>query len=210
MQVKVCGITRTEDAVLCCRLGVQALGFNFYPKSSRYISPKRARRIGEALSPFVMRVGIFVNEGDVEKVWRDFEEAKMDAFQFHGDEDLQYCAQFDRLSVFKAIRVGGRIPPPEELDEFPIRAFLLDSFHPDKYGGTGMTADWKLAAGFARKYPTILSGGLNAGNVVEAVRKVRPLAVDVCSGVEAAPGIKDPEKLRAFMRVLRECEENVP
>lgn len=203
MRVKVCGITRTEDAALCCRLGVHALGFNFYKGSSRFIEPEQAKEIAAAVPPFVYRVGVFVNQSDVKEVRRTAERVGLHALQFHGEETPEYCRGFGPWPVIKAFRVGGDFSP-SLLWGFQVSAFLLDGFKPGEYGGTGVAAEWQMAAETAKTFPVILSGGLTVANVVEAVRRVEPLAVDVCSGVESEPGVKDPVKLEAFLQALRQ------
>jgi phosphoribosylanthranilate isomerase len=203
MRVKVCGITRSEDVHLCSRLGVHAIGFNFFPGSRRYVTPEAARKVARNSAPFLYRVGIFVNEPDIDKVKWIAAHAGLNALQFHGDESPAYCALFESCTVIKAFRVAADFRL-EVLESYPVCAVLLDGFRVAEFGGTGMCADWQLAAQAALRRQVILSGGLNAANVREAVRRVQPVAVDVCSGVESNPGIKDPIKLAEFMEALRE------
>lgn len=203
MRIKICGITRSEDVLLCARLGVHAIGFNFFPGSRRYVTPEAARKIAQDSAPFLYRVGIFVNETDIDKVKWIAAHAGLNALQFHGDESPAYCALFDSYPVIKAFRVAADFRL-EVLECYPVSAVLLDGFRKAEFGGTGMCADWQLAAQAAHRRQVILSGGLNAANVGEAVRQVQPVAVDVCSGVESMPGIKDPIKLAEFMEALQE------
>lgn len=202
MRVKVCGITREEDVLLCSRLEVQALGFNFYEPGSRYVDPDRARELAALAPPFTYRVGVFVNEDNVAKIRKIAEHVKLDALQFHGDESPDYCRRFAPWSVIKAFRMSAQFSP-KALRAYDVSAFLLDGFKPGCFGGTGVTADWQAAAATAKEYRVILSGGLTDANVVEAVRCVNPVAVDVCSGVELCPGMKDGDKLRSFLQALQ-------
>lgn len=207
-RIKVCGITRLEDAARCAELGVDALGFVFYEPSPRYIPPAAARRIMRGVPPFVSRVGLFVN-APREVVLAALAEAPLNLLQFHGDEDEAYCASFGRPYMKAA-----RMKPGVDLIEFAARfssadAILCDAFVAG-YGGAGKTFDWNLlppAATLAR--PLVLSGGLDDENVALAIRQVRPAAVDVSSGVEAAKGIKDHAKLKAFVEKVREADESI-
>jgi phosphoribosylanthranilate isomerase len=202
MRVKVCGITRLEDLELCGRLGVHAVGFNFYPGSSRYITPEEVRKALPSLAPFLYRVGVFVNEPDVDKVKWIAVQLGLHALQFHGDESPDYCSQFDPYPVIKAFRAGKDFRLAG-LNAFKVSSLLLDGYQEGKYGGTGVISDWQLAAEIAHCWPVVLSGGLDPDNVRAAVKQVQPMAVDVCSGVESAPGIKDPVKLSRFMEALQ-------
>lgn len=202
VRVKVCGLTRAEEARLAVSLGASALGFIFYPRSPRYVEPEKARRIVAALPPLVTTVGVFVNEAP-EEVARIVSEVGLDLVQFHGEESPEICARFFP-KVIKAVRLRGR----EDLARIKayrgvVRAVLLEPYVEGLPGGTGRTLDWDLACE-ARAFglPIILAGGLGPENVREAVLKVRPYAIDVNSGVEKAPGRKDPEKLRALFRAL--------
>lgn len=207
-RIKVCGITRAEDAACCAELGVDALGFVFYEPSPRYLTPAAACKISRATPPFVTRVGLFVN-APRDTVLAVLAEAPLHLLQFHGDEDEAYCASFGRPYLKAA-----RIKPGLDLLEFAARfpsadAILCDAFV-DGYGGAGKTFDWNLlppAGSLAR--PLVLSGGLDAANVGAAIGQVRPLAVDVSSGVEAAKGIKDHLKIKAFVEKVREADETI-
>jgi phosphoribosylanthranilate isomerase len=198
MKIKVCGITSYEDAKLALDLGADALGFNCFPPSPRYIDPQASRSIIRKLPPFGIAVGLFVNEADPSEVEQKARYMGVQVLQFHGDESPDYCRRFGKWAVIKAVRIGTE-PIPENLDEFPAQAFLLDSKDDALYGGTGKTFAWSLAEGIASLRPVILAGGLRADNVGEAIRRLNPYAVDVCSGVECRPGKKDPAKLRDFM-----------
>jgi phosphoribosylanthranilate isomerase len=196
-RVKVCGITNSEDALCAVRLGAMALGFVFYDKSPRFISPEDAGEIISQIPPFVTKVGVFVNaEADYLRWARDV--AGFDVYQFHGDETPELCAAFGE-NYIKAIRVkdAGSL---SAVDLYDTDAFLFDTYSPDAYGGTGENFSWDVLSG--RKLEgkfVILSGGLNSDNVRDAIRAVNPYAVDVSSGVESSPGVKDHLKLERFM-----------
>jgi phosphoribosylanthranilate isomerase len=204
VRVKICGITNLEDALAAVEAGADALGFNFYPKSPRSIEPERARAIIERLPPFVTPVGVFVNEYDLEAIARVVTCARLAVVQLHGDEPPAFCRQVaERWRVIKAVRVASEIDP-RGLADYSVHALLLDAARPGAYGGTGERFNWELARRVARVVPTlILAGGLSPENVAEAIRLVRPYAVDVCTGVEARPGKKDPERMRAFIAVAK-------
>jgi phosphoribosylanthranilate isomerase len=200
-RVKICGITRLEDALEAVRLGADALGFNFWPGSKRFIAPAEARRIIRALPPLVTTVGVFVDPSHDEAV-AAAAVSGVQVLQLHGDESPEACRAF-QLPVVKALRVAG----PEALAEVAryrgLAGILLDAASPG-YGGSGLTFDWSIAREAATRVPLLLAGGLVPKNVGEAVRAVRPWAVDVASGVESSPGVKDPEKLARFIRAAKE------
>ncbi len=202
MRVKVCGITSVTDALLAVNAGASALGFNFYAGSPRHVRPDEAARIIRHLPPFVTPVGVFVNAGSPDEVLRVARRAGIQALQLHGDESPEYCRNLDPWPVIKAVRVGNG-PPPANLEAYPVQAFLMDSRDDTLFGGTGKTFNWRAALGLDAIRPVILAGGLNAENVARAIRALRPYAVDVCSGVEREPGVKDPSKLNAFMNEVR-------
>ncbi len=208
MKVKVCGITSYKDASMALTLGADALGFNFYPRSPRYITPAAARRIGERLPPFVTKVAVYVNADDLCEVEIWARHAGVDALQLHGDETPEYCRSIAHLKLIKTLRIGKGFQVVD-LEKYPVSAFLLDTRDPERYGGTGKAFDWKLAETVRTKLPLILAGGLCAENVADAIRTVRPYAVDVCSGVESAPGKKDRGKLVAFMNEVRRASRNI-
>ncbi len=206
VRVKICGITNAPDALLAAGAGADALGFIFYEKSPRYIPPERAGEIVKALPPFITPVGVFVDE-DEARVLEVIHEARLSAIQLHGSETPDYCASVG-ISVIKSFRVRG----PGVIEDIApykgvVSALLLDSYKKGEMGGTGEVFDWELAVKAreeAGRWPIILSGGLTPENVGEAVKRVRPYAVDVSSGVEASPGRKDPEKVRDFVRRAKE------
>jgi phosphoribosylanthranilate isomerase len=204
-RVKICGITRIEDAQQAIDLGAAALGFNFYPPSPRYIEPEAARAMVRGLPPFVTSVGVFANETDAERVISIAREAGATAVQLHGPgfPDLQELLSALTLVVAVPVREGFKA---EALGKFRPNAYLLDAFDQDRLGGTGKTFDWNAAREAKRYGPIILAGGLTPENVGRAVRVVRPYAVDVASGVESAPGIKDSAKLRAFFAAVAEAD----
>jgi len=196
-RIKVCGITRVEDAIAAAALGVDALGFVFWPGSPRCITPRAAAAITAALPPFVAKVGVFVNQSPAEI--RAFAgEAGLDAVQLHGDEPAELWARVPGRCI-KAVAVGPGFDAAGLADWPPAIWPLLDACDPARRGGTGREIDWGLAARAARIRPVILAGGLSPSNVGLAVSRVRPFALDVSSGVEREPGIKDPEKLRTFV-----------
>jgi phosphoribosylanthranilate isomerase len=205
-RVKICGITRWEDAELAIKLGASALGFNFYKPSPRYIDQAAARAIISKLPPLVAAVGVFANESDDERVALLTRLARVTVVQLHGPclppLDGALLA-FPRIRAV-AIREGFR---PEFLAQLTGDAFLLDAYDPLLPGGTGKAFNWALAREANRFGTIILAGGLTAENVGEAIRQVRPFAVDVASGVESAPGVKDPEKMRAFFRQVEQADK---
>jgi phosphoribosylanthranilate isomerase len=210
-RVKICGITRQEDAELSVELGASALGFNFYPPSPRYLAPVAARQIIRRLPPFVLAVGIFADETDAERVAAIAREAKVGAVQLHGPLypiPAPSASPLDDFRIIRAVAVSDGFRP-EDLKAVKASAYLLDTFSPELPGGTGKTFDWQ-AAREAKKYgPIILAGGLTPDNVGRAIREVRPLAVDVASGVESAPGVKDPSKLRAFFVAVAAADKEL-
>jgi phosphoribosylanthranilate isomerase len=207
MKVKVCGITVMEDALSAAGEGVDALGFNFYPSSPRYIDPVAARAIISRLPPFIAAVGLFVNIPDPAEVARLAREAGVQSLQLHGDETPDYCRKLAGWPLIKALRVDGRLNAAT-LERYPVSAFLLDAHDEGLWGGTGRTFDWSLANEIRGNRPIILAGGLKPENVAQAIRTVRPYAVDVCSGVETSPGKKDAARLRAFMNEVRNAIQN--
>jgi phosphoribosylanthranilate isomerase len=208
MKVKVCGITRYEDAAMALEEGVDALGFNFFPSSPRYIDPEAARAIIRRLPPFAATVGLFVNVPQPDEVARTAHLAGVGILQLHGDETPEYCRQLADWTLIKALHVGGPAVP-EFPQEYPVQAFLLDVKDEVLFGGTGKSFDWGLTRGMKRSRPVILAGGLRPDNVRNAIRIVGPYGVDVCSGVESAPGKKDAAKLMEFMSEVRNAGRSV-
>jgi phosphoribosylanthranilate isomerase len=195
VKLKVCGVTSFEDARAAIDCGAEYLGFNFYPKSPRYIAPETVREIIERLPDDVVSVGVFVNEPRPEDVGEILRVSGARMAQLHGDESPDYCASVGSERVIKALRVGDDFDARRVLD-YPASAVLLDAFDAKLYGGTGKTANWAVAREAARLTKIFLAGGLSPENIVEAIRAVEPFAVDVNSGVESAPGRKGANKLR--------------
>ena len=197
-RVKICGITRLEDALAAARAGADALGFVFYPPSPRNIELEQAARILAELPPFVTTVALFVN-ADTETIAEVVNLARVDLLQFHGNECPDYCARHGRPWI-KAIRMKEGVDLEAEAERYSAAsALLLDAYRPGVPGGTGEAFDWKRIPVSLRER-IVLAGGLTPENVAEAVRQVRPWAVDVSGGVEAAPGIKDAAKIERFIR----------
>jgi phosphoribosylanthranilate isomerase len=199
-RIKICGLTREEDVQAAVDAGADAIGLVFYPPSPRYVDLQKAAVLARAIPPFITIVGLFVN-ADPAVVRETLAAVPIHLLQFHGDEDEIYCRQFDRPYMKAA-----RVKPGMDLVQYAAgfssaQAILLDAFV-DGYGGGGKVFDWTLIPPALGK-PIVLSGGLDAGNVAEAIARVRPVAVDVSSGVEAARGIKDAEKIRAFVAAVR-------
>ena len=201
VRVKICGIRTMEEASAALDLGADAVGFNFWPKSPRYIEPDLARKIIVRLSPLVSCIGVFVNERP-ENVLETARTARLDGVQLHGDESADYCDSLEGIRIIKAVRVTDGLDL-SVLEKFPATAFLLDTHIKGEYGGTGRRFDWRLAAEAARRARIILAGGLTTDNVATAVATVKPYAVDVSSGVEASPGKKDHAKMRAFVQAAK-------
>ncbi|BAN47746.1 phosphoribosylanthranilate isomerase [Metapseudomonas resinovorans] len=201
VRIKICGITRIEDALAAVAAGADAIGFVFYAKSPRAVTPAQARSIIAALPPFVTTVGLFVDMPRAE-LRQLLGEVPLDLLQFHGDESAEDCAGFGRPYI-KALRVKPGDDIAAAVSRYPeASGLLLDTYVPGVPGGTGEAFDWSLVPQDAAK-PLILAGGLTPDNVGEAVRQVRPYAVDVSGGVEAAKGIKDAAKIQAFIQRAR-------
>jgi phosphoribosylanthranilate isomerase len=200
-RVKVCGIRRRADALLAAELGAAALGFVFWPRSPRAVRPDDVRAITEGLPAFVTRVGVFVNQSPAD-VFETAARAGVNTVQLHGDEDAAIFGP-SPLPLIKALPVGNGFNL-SAVEDLPAHVtVLLDAHDPVRRGGTGRVIEWTVAAAAARVRPVILSGGLTPDNVRDAAQAVKPYAVDVSSGVEAAPGIKDASKMRAFFAALR-------
>lgn len=202
--VKICGITREADAKAALALGAAALGFVFYARSPRHVTPAQAAAVIRALPPFTCAVGLFV-DADAALVRETLARAPLNLLQFHGDEPPGYCGQFG-LPYMKALRVRPDMDLVQYASRYSgARALLLDAYVEGVPGGTGSAFDWSLVPR-GLPLPVVLSGGLNAGNVAAAIRATRPAAVDVSSGVEASPGIKDEAKMAAFMSEVRSAD----
>jgi phosphoribosylanthranilate isomerase len=204
-RIKICGITRMEDARAAAELGADAIGLVFFPGSPRCVDAAQANAIVAGLPPFVTTVALFVN-ADVNDVNRVLNTVSVDLLQFHGDESGDYCRQFKR-PYMKAIRVR----PGADLLQYAsehhtAKALLLDAYREEAYGGTGHTFDWKLIPANV-PLPIVLSGGLNGQNVAEGIKALRPWAVDVSSGVESAKGIKDHAKMAEFISAVRHTDQ---
>jgi phosphoribosylanthranilate isomerase len=200
LKVKICGITNLEDALMSVEAGADALGFVFFHKSPRHIFPEQAAGIIKMLPPFVQTVGLFVNEDPV-TVNATADLCGLDLVQLHGEESPEYCHALNRR-VIKAFRVKD-MTSLDEIGNYHVAALLLDAWSPSAQGGTGKTFNWEIAAVASASCRIILAGGLTPENVAEAVRKVRPYAVDVSSGVESVPGKKDAELMQRFFMSLR-------
>lgn len=199
-RIKVCGICRAEDAACAIDLGASAIGFIFWPGSPRSIEPARARDIAAHLPPHVTAVGVFVDQ-PVEYVEELAAYVPLGAVQLHGGESFEAFARVTQ-PLIKAIPVS-EVFDPSTIEQLPPSVtVLLDAHDPIRRGGTGRTIDWTIAAAVANRRTTILSGGLTAANVAEAIARVRPHMIDVSSGVESAPGYKDPGKLKAFFAAV--------
>ncbi|HNJ77635.1 MAG TPA: phosphoribosylanthranilate isomerase [Azospira sp.] len=202
-RIKICGITTVADGLAAAAAGADAIGLVFYPKSPRYVHAGRAAEIAAALPPFVTVVGLFVN-ATPEFVSETLAQVPVGLLQFHGDEDETYCRQFER-PFLKAARVRPELDLVQYAASFPsAQGILLDAFV-EGYGGAGHTFDWRMIPETLSR-PIVLSGGLNVDNVGEAVRHVRPAAVDVSSGVEISKGVKDHAKIAAFIAGVRNAD----
>lgn len=202
--IKICGITRAEDAQAAVGLGANALGFVFYPPSVRYVDIDQAARLVKGVPPFVTRVGLFVNP-DAASVRATLAAVDLDLLQFQGDESADFCRQFARPYI-KVARMRPGIDLIEFARSYPdSRGLLLDTYVED-FGGAGRSFDWTMIP-TDLTVPIVLAGGLTAANVGEAIRRIRPAGVDVSSGVEAAKGIKDPHKIAAFVAAVKNADD---
>ena len=193
-------MTNLKDVKVAVDGGVDAVGFIFYKKSPRSVTMQAVRKIVLELPPFVDSVGVFVNE-TAEQINKIADRCNLDRVQLHGNESPMFCKKIHRR-VIKAIRVKD-IQSLKKLSDYPVSSFLLDTFSEDQYGGTGRVFDWNLAYP-AKKYgPIILAGGLTPNNVRQAIQRIQPYGVDVCSGVESQPGIKDHKKMQTFLKNVK-------
>ena len=200
IRIKICGITRLSDAQLAVQLGAWALGFIFYGKSTRYISPDAARRIIKSLPPFIVPVGVFVNQSETQ-IKKIAGNCGIHTLQFHGDESVTFCRRFRNFKLIKAFRIGvNKIP--SSIRQYDVDAILFDTFLGQNiYGGTGVAFDWRLIKKIkGDNKRVILSGGINPSNVQKAIQQFKPYAVDVNSGVEQSPGVKSTFKLRQLFK----------
>ena len=203
-RVKICGITCPEDGLLAADFGADAIGLVFVAASPRAVSPARAAEVVAALPPFITRVGLFVDAAAAE-VEAVLGRVAVDLLQFHGDESAAYCRQFGR-PYLKAVSMRPGRDVAAYMTEYPDAAgFLLDAYHPAVAGGSGEGFDWERVPA-QRPRAIVLAGGLHAGNVADAVRRVRPFGVDVSSGVEASKGIKDATKMAEFIRGVQRAD----
>lgn len=212
-RIKICGITNLDDALLAQELGADALGFIFFARSPRAVLPLRAAEIIAQLAPFISKVGVFVDEEE-DIVLEVAARCGLDTLQLHGQESPSYCSDLRGrgFKTIKAIRIEGSSQGqlPHLLKNYQnVDAFLFDTYHPQKEGGTGLAFDWRLAEGLVTDRPVILSGGLNEDNVLEAIMRLRPYAVDVSSGLERQPGKKDEEKMRQFFEQVRKADQKL-
>jgi len=201
VKVKICGITQYDDAKIAVSVGVDAVGFIFYPKSPRYINPLQAREIIKRLPPFVSRVGVFVNEVS-ETIKEIARQTGIDTVQLHGSESPELCAELP-FTLIKAFSVGADFDV-SMLDQYPVNAYLLDTWSDSVPGGSGRTFDWAIAKSATQYHHNIiLAGGLGPTNIAEALETVQPYAVEFNSGVEIKPGIKNPRKMRDAVAVVK-------
>ena len=203
IKIKICGITHIEDALAAEEFGADAIGFNFYRKSPRYIAPEKAAEIIGQMPPFILPVGIFVNERE-ERIREIQEMTCLQALQFHGDETPEFCQRFGNR-VIKAFQVKDK-ESLKNMGHYRVSAYLLDSYRDGMRGGTGTTFDWHLAVVAKTFGRVILAGGLNPENIAEAVKLVQPYGVDVAGGVERDKGVKDHVKMRRFISEVRRAE----
>jgi phosphoribosylanthranilate isomerase len=200
--IKICGITSVEDARAAVTAGADALGFNFYKPSPRYIAPHAAREIVAQLPDSILSVGVFVNEDSPQHVMNIAREAGITALQLHGDESPDFCRQLD-AQVIKTFAVSDDFDP-NVMAQYEVDAIMLDTKHNKLRGGTGRVFDWSIARAVSKVFPKLyLAGGLGPENVAEAIEMVHPFAVDACSGLEERPGLKNHERVRAFVAAVR-------
>jgi phosphoribosylanthranilate isomerase len=201
IKVKICGITNYEDAIAAADMGADMLGFNFYPKSPRYLTPHDAEKIIDRLPGFVDIVGLFVND-PFERIEQVIDQCRLDWVQFHGDEPPEFTEQFNTFNVrtIKALRVKDK-NDIKQAEKYFTDVILLDAFNPKKYGGTGLVFDWNIIGNISKR--VFLAGGITAENVTKAVN-LGIYGIDVCSGIESKPGKKDHAKMRKLFDKIRE------
>jgi phosphoribosylanthranilate isomerase len=199
-QIKICGITNKENALYAAQCGAAALGFIFYPPSPRYIKPEDAKKIISILPGNLVKVGVFVNE-QPEEIKRVMEYCALDMIQLHGDETPEYCRRFPAYRLIKAVSLNND-NDVEYAYSFDVAAILVDTRHDGLYGGTGKKSNWELARLVGNIKPLILSGGLNTENIADAIIKVVPTGLDINSGVEISPGVKDHAKIERLFAAI--------
>jgi phosphoribosylanthranilate isomerase len=201
VKVKICGITNVPDALAAAEAGADMIGLMLYEKSPRHVTLKTAAEIARSLSPFVLKVGVFVNPSE-DLVMRAISDCGLSVLQFHGDEQPDFCTQFGLMSM-KAFRIRD-VDSLENIPRYQTDAYLLDAFSPTTLGGSGEKFNWDLAVE-AQKFgkPLFLAGGLTPDNIAGAIQQVQPFGVDVSSGVELSPGKKDHAKLKAFIQAAK-------
>jgi phosphoribosylanthranilate isomerase len=200
-KVKICGITNYDDATTAVELGTDLLGFNFFPESPRYISVEKAAAIVRRLPAFVELVGVFVN-ASVQTIRHAISECHLDWIQLHGDETPEFCQSLasETVKIIKALRIKDKADM-DKAELYRVEAILLDAFHPDRYGGTGLTFDWDLIQNKVERR-VFLAGGITPDNAAEAIA-LSVYGIDLCSGVESRPGKKDPAKMKALFENIR-------
>lgn len=206
--VKICGITNLADAELAVQYGADYLGFVMVPESPRHVTPAQVKAMVRQLPAGIRKVGVFVDYADA-AINDIMAECGLDIAQLHGDEPPEVALEVGEIRVWKMVHLASR----EDMDEaicYPAAALLVDAVAGGKRGGTGTVSNWALAAKLALGYTVVLAGGLHPGNVADAIRTVHPFAVDACSGVEQAPGRKDPEKLKAFIAAVKAAAQRPP
>jgi phosphoribosylanthranilate isomerase len=206
--VKVCGITNLDDALAAVDAGADALGFNFYQRSPRYITPEAARtiidRLPKARAKDLLTVGVFVNES-LDAIREIAATAGISALQLHGDESPEYCEALSDYYLIKVFSASEEFTPTAILD-YHVQAIMIDAADQKNFGGTGKLSNWSVAQETAELFPKLfLAGGLSVENVAAAIQQVKPYAVDACSRLERAPGLKDQERVRAFVAAVREA-----
>jgi phosphoribosylanthranilate isomerase len=205
--IKVCGITETRDALECAHLGVDAVGFNFWRESPRFIEPEKARRIVERLPVLMAKVGVFVDEAP-KRILEIARQVGLTAAQLHGQEAPKVATALAAFPWYKALRVAPGFDP-EILARYPCTTFLLDGYDPDRPGGTGSSFEWRIARPLGLRGKILIAGGLTPTIVGVAIDEARPYGVDVCTGVEFVPGKKDLDRLEQFVAAVRRAERRI-
>lgn len=204
-QVKICGITRPQDALAAVKAGANAIGLQFFEQSVRGVTVEQAIQIRKQIPPFVSVVGVFVN-AEMDTILQAAEAVRLDYVQLHGDETQNFIKHLP-IRTIKTVRIGSATDL-ELIDGYQADVLLLDTKVGDQYGGTGKSFDWSLLDGFTSSMPLMLAGGLHSGNIVDAIRATKPKIVDLCSGVESAPSIKSFSKMREFIEIVRTINLN--